>query len=73
MSSFSILRATILSEHRITAPYGMADGQPGQLGKNWIQRVNGTVEKLPSTAEVQMYPGDVFVIETPGGGGYGEV
>ncbi len=67
------LIATILSEHRITAPYGMADGQPGQLGKNWIQRVNGTVEKLPSTAEVQMYPGDVFVIETPGGGGYGEV
>ncbi|EDN67722.1 Hydantoinase B/oxoprolinase [Beggiatoa sp. PS] len=65
------LTASILSGHRRIPPYGMAGGQPGQTGKNWIERVDGTQENLAATASVDMQPGDVFVIETPGGGGYG--
>jgi 5-oxoprolinase (ATP-hydrolysing) len=65
------LTASILSGHRRIPPYGMAGGLPGQPGKNWIQRVDGTQEDLAATASVDMQPGDVFVIETPGGGGYG--
>jgi 5-oxoprolinase (ATP-hydrolysing) len=63
--------AAILSNHRRIPPYGMAGGEPGALGENWVERTDGRVEALPATAKVEMQPGDVFVIETPGGGGYG--
>lgn len=65
------LTAAILSNHRRTPPFGAAGGEPGAVGVNRIDRADGTVEPLSSTAEVQMAPGDVFVIETPGGGGFG--
>jgi 5-oxoprolinase (ATP-hydrolysing) len=41
------------------------------LGRNYVERSDGTVEELGSTAVVEMSDGDVFVIETPGGGGFG--
>ncbi|MEM9768060.1 MAG: hydantoinase B/oxoprolinase family protein, partial [Cyanobacteria bacterium P01_D01_bin.71] len=41
------------------------------VGKNWVERSDGRIEALGSTATVEMQPGDVFVIATPGGGGYG--
>ena len=50
----------------------MNGGQPGKVGCNHVIRNNGDVEELPGTATVEMKPGDVFVIETPGGGGYGK-
>ncbi|RZJ46251.1 MAG: hydantoinase B/oxoprolinase family protein, partial [Brevundimonas sp.] len=65
------LTAAILSNHRRTPPFGVAGGEPGALGVNRIERADGSVEPLGSTAETQMAPGDVFVIETPGGGGFG--
>lgn len=65
------LTAAILSNHRRTPPFGAAGGEPGAVGVNRIERADGTVEPLGSTAEVQMASGDVFVIETPGGGGFG--
>jgi len=67
------MTANILSGHRIIPPFGLNGGQPGKVGRNWIQRQDGTQENLDSTATVQMQPGDVFVIETPGGGGFGKV
>ena len=66
-----LLTAAILSNHRRTAPFGAAGGEDGATGVNRIERSDGTHEALASTAEVRMAPGDVFVIETPGGGGYG--
>lgn len=65
------MAAAILSGHRTIAPFGIKGGQPGQVGRNWVERVNGAIELLGSQAEVQMQIGDVFGIETPGGGGYG--
>jgi 5-oxoprolinase (ATP-hydrolysing) len=67
------MTAAILSNHRVVPPFGVQSGEPGAIGRNWIQRHNGTIEHLDSTAEVTMRSGDVFIIETPGGGGYGTV
>jgi 5-oxoprolinase (ATP-hydrolysing) len=65
------MTAAILSSHRVIPPFGLAGGQPGATGRNTVERQEGTIEILPSRAAVQMHPGDVFVIETPGGGGFG--
>ena len=65
------MRAAILAGRRRIAPFGLAGGSDASPGSNRIERADGTVETLPSTAAVEMRPGDVFVIETPGGGGYG--
>lgn len=66
------MTAAILSGHRRIPPYGLEGGQPGQAGRNAVERVDWRVEELSGTAQVAMRPGDVFVIETPGGGGYGD-
>lgn len=65
------MEAGILSNRRIVPPFGLHGGADGQRGRNWIERADGRVEALPATASAMMEPGDVFVIETPGGGGYG--
>src|SRR6185437_5906885 len=66
------MTAAILSSHRRIAPHGLAGGAAGALGCNWIKRGDGTREELGGTATATMKAGDVFVIETPGGGGFGE-
>jgi len=65
------LTAAIVSSSRRVAPYGLAGGLPGALGRNAIERADGTVEELPGVAQAAMRPGDVLIVETPGGGGYG--
>ncbi|GAA4213452.1 hydantoinase B/oxoprolinase family protein [Sphingomonas endophytica] len=65
------MRANILSNRRVVAPFGLHGGGDGALGINRIERADGRVEPLAATASADMAPGDVFVIETPGGGGYG--
>ena len=67
------MTAAILSGHRRIPPYGLAGGQPGQTGRNAVERADGKIEELPGTAQVRMRAGDTFVIETPGGGGYGDI
>ncbi len=65
------MTAAILSGSRVVPPFGMNGGESGTVGHNWIQRQNGAIAPLTGTAETQMQVGDLFVIETPGGGGYG--
>ena len=65
------MEAVILANHRIVPPYGMAGGSDGATGRNWVERADGKVERFGATDIRRMAPGDVFVIETPGGGGYG--
>ncbi|MEG5038927.1 MULTISPECIES: hydantoinase B/oxoprolinase family protein [unclassified Microcoleus] len=67
------MTAGILSGRRVISPCGLNGGEAGKLGRNYVERVDGKVEELGSTATVEMQPGDVFVIETPGGGGYGSI
>ncbi|MDY6899658.1 MAG: hydantoinase B/oxoprolinase family protein [Cyanobacteriota bacterium] len=65
------MTANILCSHRLISPFGLNSGEPGKVGRNLVIRKDGSEEKLQSTATVEMKPGDVFVIETPGGGGFG--
>jgi len=62
---------SILSNHRTVRPYGMAGGEPGATGRNWIERADGTVDGMSGTDTRPVHPDDVWVLETPGGGGYG--
>ncbi len=66
------MNAAILSSHRKLPPFGLKGGKPGKCGNNRIIRRNGMITELEGQAEVEVQNGDVFVIETPGGGGYGE-
>lgn len=66
------MSAAILSSHRSTEPFGMAGGSPGQCGNNYLLRKTGQREQLNATDRVEVQSGDMFVIETPGGGGYGQ-
>ncbi|WP_314434846.1 hydantoinase B/oxoprolinase family protein [Massilia timonae] len=66
------MTAAILSNNRIHAPFGMAGGEAAQRGRNRVERADGRVEELGHIGKTDMGVGDVFVIETPGGGGYGE-
>ncbi|OIR09995.1 acetophenone carboxylase gamma subunit [mine drainage metagenome] len=65
------MTAGLLSNRRRIAPHGLAGGAPARRGENRVERADGRVEVLPGTARLEMAPGDVLVIETPGGGGFG--
>lgn len=65
------MEATIVGSRRVVPPFGLAGGEPGALGRQWVERADGRQEILPGTATTVLEPGDVFVIQTPGGGGYG--
>jgi 5-oxoprolinase (ATP-hydrolysing) len=71
MRFLKAMRANILSDHRRTAPFGLAGGGDGATGINCIDRADGGSEILPGVGSADMSAGDVFTIETPGGGGYG--
>jgi len=63
---------SILSGNRRVAPFGVAGGEPGSLGRNAVRRKDGTVEELPSCAQITVEPNDAIIIETPTGGGFGD-
>lgn len=67
------MTAAILSNRRNTAPFGLGGGSDGKPGANWVEHQDGTITTLAATAETAVAAGDVFVIETPGGGGYGKI
>jgi 5-oxoprolinase (ATP-hydrolysing) len=67
------MTAVVLANRRRVAPFGVAGGEPGATGRNWVERTDGSRESFGATAKVDMEAGDVFVIETPGGGGFGRV
>jgi 5-oxoprolinase (ATP-hydrolysing) len=60
-----------LAGHRRVPPYGMAGGEPGSLGRHWVERADGTIVPMKGCDSAAVAAGDVFVIQTPGGGGYG--
>jgi 5-oxoprolinase (ATP-hydrolysing) len=64
------MTAAIISGHRRVPPFGLCGGSPGTVGRNRVERAGGAIESLSGTDRAEMRPGDVFVIETPGGGGF---
>ena len=67
------MTAAILSGHRLVRPHGLAGGEPGAAGRNYVLRANLRREELGPFDQADMAAGDVFVCETPGGGGYGTI
>jgi len=65
------MAANILANRRAVAPRGLAGGDDAAPGRNWVERGDGTVQMLGATGSADLAAGDVFVIETPGGGGFG--
>ena len=65
------MTASILSNGRIHAAFGAAGGAPGLPGHNRAERANGATEELGHADGAELLAGDIFVIETPGGGGFG--
>ena len=65
------MTASILSNGRLHGAFGMAEGQPGQVGINRVVRADGRTEELGHIGQVDMRNGDIFEIHTPGGGGFG--
>jgi len=65
------MTGAILSNRRITAPFGVQGGGDGKVGRTWVERKNGELIELGATGQAELEPGDVFVIATPGGGGFG--
>lgn len=65
------MTVALLTSHRRVAPYGMVGGGPGALGENRIERADGGVTPLGGVDCADVGPGDVLVVATPGGGGYG--
>jgi 5-oxoprolinase (ATP-hydrolysing) len=66
------MTAGILANNRVNRPHGCEGGEPGVAAKNWVERVDGSREDYGHICEVQMNKDDVFVIQTPGGGGFGK-
>ena len=67
------MTVTVLSSHRVVPPHGVAGGQPGAVGVNRVERADGRIEALAGNDQAELAAGDFFVMETPGGGGYGAV
>jgi 5-oxoprolinase (ATP-hydrolysing) len=65
------MTASILSNGRRHGAFGLQEGGAGAVGENWIERRDGHIERLGHLAQAEMRSGDVFVVCTPGGGGYG--
>jgi 5-oxoprolinase (ATP-hydrolysing) len=66
------MTAVIVSSRRTVAPFGLDGAEDGEVGRQWVERAGGTHDILSGTDSAELAAGDVFVIETPGGGGFGE-
>ena len=65
------MTAAVLASHRTVPPFGLKGGEDGQCGANWVERADGTREDMTGTDKKDLEVGDVLVIQTPTGGGYG--
>jgi len=65
------MSCAILSGHRRVRPFGLAGGEPGQLGENWVRRKDGRLERLGGCDQTQIDAGEAIIVRTPTGGGFG--
>lgn len=62
---------SLMGERRRNRPWGLAGGEPGAVGEDWLVRFGGDRERLPGKVTVEVEPGDRLIVLTPGGGGWG--
>lgn len=63
---------SLMGERRRNRPWGLEGGEPGACGEDLLTRADGTVERLAGKVTTEVEPGDVLLVRTPGGGGYGK-
>jgi 5-oxoprolinase (ATP-hydrolysing) len=61
----------IVASRRVVAPFGICGGEDGVVGKQWITKPDGTNISASGTASIDICPGDILTVATPGGGGFG--
>ncbi len=66
------MECTVLSGHRRVPPFGLAGGEPGEVGENWARRKGGRMEKLKGCDDTTIDEGEAIIIQTPTAGGYGK-
>ena len=64
------MECTILSGHRRVRPFGLAGGEAGQVGENWVRRKDGRMERLQGCDETNIDASEAIIIQTPTAGGY---
>ena len=62
---------TTLCSHRKIPPFGVQGGSPGECGKEWLERKDGSIEKLEGNDSCNVDVDDLFIMQTPSGGGFG--
>ncbi len=62
---------SLMGERRVLPPWGLAGGEPGACGEDWLIRADGTRERLAGKTTIEVEPGDRLLVLTPGGGGWG--
>jgi 5-oxoprolinase (ATP-hydrolysing) len=65
------MTVSMLANRRQEPPHGLMGGGPGAVGANWVERADGSVERMGHRGSTTLHDGDAFVIQTPGGGGFG--
>ncbi len=65
------MTVVVVASRRTVAPFGLDGGEAGAPGRQWVERADGSRQELTGTDQAELQSGDAFVIETPGGGGYG--
>jgi 5-oxoprolinase (ATP-hydrolysing) len=66
------MECTVLSGHRRVPPFGLAGGEPGQIGENWVRRKDSRMERLQGCDATTLEAGEAIIIQTPTAGGYGK-
>ncbi|MEM7422581.1 MAG: hydantoinase B/oxoprolinase family protein, partial [Pseudomonadota bacterium] len=66
------MTVTTLCSHRRVRPFGVDGGSPGECGKEWIERADGSTATHGGNDQNEVYPGDIFIMQTPSGGGFGK-
>ncbi len=67
------MQAIVVASRRNVAPHGMAGGTDGLPGRQWVERASGAIEPIPgNSGSADLAIGDALVVETPGGGGWGQ-
>ena len=65
------MELSILSQHRKIAPYGMKGGEAGSKGEQWLITAKGEKQQLEGISNLKIHKNDIFLLKTPGGGGFG--
>ena len=66
------MTVNMIAGHRVVPPYGIKGGKPGAVGKNYVIHRDARITELGTKGQIEVVKDDVFVLKTPGGGGYGQ-